>query len=223
MLTGHKVPQHKVNNVTGVLQSSKPYFAWHIQQSVAANSMFSVTRSLYCMCQVSQCHSYLLTTPSSCILLTLASFCNQNLTCSTPSSLSSFCRISFILGKLKTELTKKPLHHTGKNGEHFCGGNLYNGDKNGEHFWGQNFHQNNMKRHIKSHHTWQCSKHPCSLDDNKTWTPLMGPASQELAVGTSKRKHPNMDPASWMLTGEEKSRLTTQVNACSLKLIGELM
>ena len=32
-----------------------------------------------------------------------------------------------------------------------------------------------------------------------------------------------MDPASWKLTGEEKARQTTQVNACSLNLIGELM
>ena len=56
-----------------------------------------------------------------------------------------------------------------------------------------------------------------------TRTLLMDPASQELTGVNSKREHPNMDPASWKLTREEKSRPATQVNACSLKLIGELM
>ena len=56
-----------------------------------------------------------------------------------------------------------------------------------------------------------------------TWTPLKDPASQELTWVTSKREHPNMDPASWKLAGEEKSRPTTPANACSLKLIGELI
>ena len=116
VLTGYKVPQDKCNNVTAVLQSSKPYFAWPIQQSVAAKITFTVTRSLYSMNQASHCHSNLVTTPSSCILLTLASVCNQNLTGTSPSSLSSFCRIPFILGKLKIEFTKNPLHHAGKNG-----------------------------------------------------------------------------------------------------------
>ena len=41
--------------------------------------------------------------------------------------------------------------------------------------------------------------------------------------GELKREHPNMDPASWKLTGEENSRPATQVDECSLKLIGELM
>ena len=145
VLSGHKVPQHKVNNVTSVLKSSKPYFAWYIQQSVAANTTFSVTRSLCCMHRVYHCHSNLVT---------------------TPSLLSSFCRILFILGKLKIELTKNPLHHAGEIGEHSCGENLYNGDKNRECSCGENFHGNNIKRHIKSHHTWQSFKHPCSLDDN---------------------------------------------------------
>ena len=43
VLTGHKVPQHEVNNVTSVLKSSKPYFAWDIKQSVAANTPLSAT------------------------------------------------------------------------------------------------------------------------------------------------------------------------------------
>ena len=126
MLRGHKVPQHKVNNITSVLKSSKPYFAWLIQQSVAANTTSSVTRCLYCMCQVSHCHSNLVT---------------------NPSSLSSFCRIPFILGKLNIELTKNPLHHAGKNGEHSCGENLYNRGENGEHSCVENFHGNNCWKH----------------------------------------------------------------------------
>ena len=99
MLTGHKVPQHKANNVTAVLQFSKLYFAWHNQQSAAATTTYFVSRSLYCIHHVSHWKSNSVTTPSSCILLPLASVCNQSLTCTTPSSLS-FCRISFIPGKL---------------------------------------------------------------------------------------------------------------------------
>ena len=113
MLTGHQVPQHIANNSTGAVQSSKPYFAGHIQWSVAVNT---ISRSLCCMYQVSHCHSNLVTTLSSCLLLTLTSVYNQNLTCSTPSSLSSFCSIPFILGKLKIKLTKNPQHHADQNG-----------------------------------------------------------------------------------------------------------
>ena len=136
MLTGYKIPQCKGNNVTGVLKSSKPYFAWYIKQPAAAKTTFSITRSLYCMCQVSHCLSNLTTIPSSCILLTLQSVLKQNLTC---RSLSSFCRIPFILGKLKIELTKNPLHHAGKNGsipvDRTC-----NGGENGGHSCEENFH-----------------------------------------------------------------------------------
>ena len=112
MLTSHKVPQHKVNNVASSLKSFKLYFAWKIQLFVAAAT---ISTSLYCIHQVSHSHSNLVTTPSSCVLLTLAPVCHQNLTYSTPS-LSSFCRIPFILDKLKIELTKSPLHHASKNG-----------------------------------------------------------------------------------------------------------
>ena len=153
MLTGHKVPQHKGNNVTSVSKkSSKPYFSWHIQQSVPVTT---ISTSLYCMHQVSHYHSNLVTTPSPSILMTLASVCNQDLTCSTPSPLSSFHTIPLILGKLKIELTKNPLHHAAKNGEHFWGEKLYNGGENGEHFSGVNSNGNNTKRHIKLNHTWQ--------------------------------------------------------------------
>ena len=127
MSTGNKVPQHNVNNVTGVSKSSKPYFAWHIQQSAAANTTFSVARSLYCMHQFSHCHANLVTTPSSCIFLTLQSVLNH-LTSQPPSS---SCRIPMTLDTLKTELkppftaniTKNPLLHADKNGEHSCGEN----------------------------------------------------------------------------------------------------
>ena len=129
------------------------------------------------MHQVSHCCTNLATTPSSCILLTLASVCNQNLTCSTPSSLSSFCRLPFILGKLKIALNKNCLHHASKNGEHSFGENLYYGGENGEHSSEENFHGNNTKRHIKSHHTWQCFTTHVHLMTTNTWTPVMDPAS----------------------------------------------
>ena len=132
-MLSNKAPQHKVRNVTGALKPFKPYFAWHIKQSVAANT---ISRSLYSMNQPSHCQSNLVTTPSSCILLTLQSVLNQNLTCQPPSS---SCRIPMTLDTLKTELkppfivniTKNPLLHADKNGEHSCGENLHNGSENG--------------------------------------------------------------------------------------------
>ena len=94
-------------------------------------------------------------------------------TCSTPSSLSSFCRIPFMLGKLKIELTKNPLYHAGKNGEHPWGKNLYNDVENWEYSSEESFHGNNTKMHIKSHYTWQIFKIPCSLDDNQHMDTLL--------------------------------------------------
>ena len=47
VLTGHKVPILKVNNVTSVLKFSKSYFVWHTQQLVVAvDTTFLDTRSL---------------------------------------------------------------------------------------------------------------------------------------------------------------------------------
>ena len=128
------------------------------------------------------------------IHLTPRSVTDQNLTCSTPSSLSSFCRIPFILCKLKIELTKNHFRHAGKNGEHHCRENLHDGVENGEHSCGENFHRNSTKRHIKSHHTRQSLNTHVHLMTTNTWTPLMYPASM-------KREHPNVDPASQNLTG----------------------
>ena len=54
VLTGHKVPQLKVNNVTSVLEFSMPSFGWHTQQPVAATTTFSGTRVLHYMCHSSQ-------------------------------------------------------------------------------------------------------------------------------------------------------------------------
>ena len=124
MLTSHKVSHLKVNIVTGALKSSKPSSGWHTQYAVAATTTFSGTRFHYYMCHSYQCYSNLVTTPSSCILLTLQSVLNQNLTCQ-PSSL--YCRIPMILDTLKNELkpsftadsTKGFLQHAEKNGEHF--------------------------------------------------------------------------------------------------------
>ena len=85
-----------------------------------------------------------MTTPSSCILLTLLLVLNQSLTCQ-PSS-SPYCRIAIILDTLKNELkppftaniTKGILLHAEKDGEHFCEENLHN--ENGEHICVENFH-----------------------------------------------------------------------------------
>ena len=51
VMTRHKVLHLKVNNDTGVLKSSKPYFGWHTQQVVAATTTFSGIRFLYCISQ----------------------------------------------------------------------------------------------------------------------------------------------------------------------------
>ena len=186
MLTGNKVPQHKVNYATSVLKPTKAYFAWNIQQSVDANTTFSVTRYLYCNRQVSHCHSNLVTTPSSYILLTLASACNQNLTCSTPSSLSSFSRISFILGKLKVQLTKSPLYHAAKNGS-IPGKRTHVMLVNGEHS-SRRISITTIQRGTSSHITYGnvLNTHVHLMTTN-TWTPLMDPASQESTRVTSKQ------------------------------------
>ena len=103
------------------LKSSKPSFGWHTQQAVAATTTFSGTSFHYYMCHSSQHHSNFVTTPSSCVLLTLQSVLNQNLTC---QSSSSYCRIPMIFDTLKSELkpsftvdiTKGFLLHADKNG-----------------------------------------------------------------------------------------------------------
>ena len=84
----------------------------------------------------SQYQSNLVTTPSSCVVLTLQSILNQNLTCQ-PSS--SYCRITMMLGTLQNELkpsfaadiTKSFLLHPDKNGKHVCEENLHNGNEMG--------------------------------------------------------------------------------------------
>ena len=52
--------------------------------------------------------------------------------------------------------------------QHSCGNNLCNSGKNGEHSCGEIFHGNNIKKHIKSHHTWKLFHHPCSLHASAT-------------------------------------------------------
>ena len=53
--------------------------------------------------------------------------------------------------QLKTELTKNPLHHAGKNGEHCWGENLYSGGENGEHSSGEIFQQYEEAHQVTSH------------------------------------------------------------------------
>ena len=136
---------HKATPDSGqsVLKSSKPSFGCHTQQAVAATTTFCSTSSLYYMCHGSQCHSNLVTNPSSCVLLTLQSVLNQNWTC---QSTSSCCRILMIFDTLKIELkpfftadiTEDFLLYAHKNGEHFCEEKLHNGNENGEHICGEN-------------------------------------------------------------------------------------
>ena len=90
------------------LRSSKFYFVWYTQQLIVADTTFSVPRSSSYTHQVSNCHSNLVTTPSSSIDLTSQSVSHL--------SLSLFCRIFLILDKLKIEMTQDSLHHAGKNG-----------------------------------------------------------------------------------------------------------
>ena len=108
--------------------------------------------------QVSDCHSNLVTTPSSSIDLTSQSVSHI--------SLSFLCRMFLILDKLKIEMTKDSLHHAGKNGEHFYGENLHNAGKNGEHSCVENFHGDNLNPHninkpSCTHQSLQETQHPC--------------------------------------------------------------
>ena len=116
---------------------TKFYFVWYIQQLIVTDTIFSVPRSSSYTNQVSDCHSNLVTTPSSSIDLTSQSVPDL--------SLSFLCRIFLILDKLKIELTK--------NGEHFYGENLHNAAKNGEHSCVENFHGDNLNPHNINHHS----------------------------------------------------------------------
>ena len=56
-----------------------------------------------------------------------------------------------IPGKLKIEVTKDPIYHVGKNGEHLTKDPIHHVDKNGEHYYGENFiYEYPSKRHTKS-------------------------------------------------------------------------
>ena len=120
------------SNATSVLRSSQFYFVWYTQQLIVADTTFSVPRSSSYTCQVSDCPSNLVTTPSSSIDLTSQSVSHL--------SLSFLCIILLIPDKLKHEMTKDPLHHAGKNGEHSYGENLHNAAKNGDCSCVENFH-----------------------------------------------------------------------------------
>ena len=131
---------------------------------------------------------------------------------STPSTLSSFCRIPLFTGKLKIELTKNPLHYAGKSGEHSWGENLHHAGGNGEHSSGENSHGNNTKRHIKSHYTWQCFKHPCSHDDNQHMDTSHGSSLSGVDWGNLKKRTPKYGPSLMELDwgGEIKASHTSE-------------
>ena len=71
---------------------------WYTQQLIVADTTFSVPRSSSYTHQVSNCHSNLVTTPTSSIDLTSKSVHSI--------SLPFLCRIFLFLGKLKIEMTK---------------------------------------------------------------------------------------------------------------------
>ena len=100
---------------------TKFYFVWYIQQLIVADSTFSVPRSSSLTHKVSDCHSNLVTTPTSSIDLTPQSVHDL--------SLSYLCRIFLILDKVKIKMTKDSLYRAGKNGEHSYEDNLYNAAK----------------------------------------------------------------------------------------------
>ena len=137
---------------------TKSYILWYTQQFIIADTIFYVPRSSSCTHQVSDCHSNLVTTPSSSIDLTFQSVAHL--------SLPFLCRILLILDKLKIEMTKDSLHHAGKNGEHSYGENLPNAGKNGEHSCVENFHGDNLNPHninklSCTHQSLQETQHLC--------------------------------------------------------------
>ena len=147
------------SNPTRVFRSSKFYFVWYTQQLIVADTTVSVPRSSSYTHQVSNCQSNLVTTPSSSIDLT-----SQSLSLLSLSFL--WCKILLILDKLKIEMTKDPLHHAAKNGEHFYGENLCSAAKNGEHSFLEYFHQDNLNPHnintlSCTHQSLQETQHLC--------------------------------------------------------------
>ena len=80
----------------------------------------------------------------------------------TPSS-------RLIPGKFKIEVTKDPIYHVGKNGEHLTKDPVHHVGKNGEHFYGENFiYDHPSKRHTKS------NPHICILHAFSKSNPHMG-------------------------------------------------
>ena len=98
--------------------TTKLYIVWYIQQLIVADTIFYVPRSSSYTHQVSDCRPNLVPTPSSSTDLTSQPVPDL--------SLSFLCRICLIHAKLKIEMTKDPIHHGGKNGEHFYGENFHN-------------------------------------------------------------------------------------------------
>ena len=124
-----------------VFRSSKFYFVWYTQQLIIADTTFSVPRSSSYTHQVSDCQSNLVTTPSSRIDLTSQSVSHLSLT------IAFLYRILWILDKLKIEMTKDSLHHSGKNEEHSYGENLHNASKDGDHSCVVNCHGDSLNPH----------------------------------------------------------------------------
>ena len=99
------------------------------------------------------------------------------------------------------------------------GHSIYGVDWGAQPFCGEISHRNSTKKHIKSN---QHMSSPHAFSNYAKQHSTLDSSSQKLTWVISKEKQPNMDPASWKLTEEEKSSSTThQVDASSWKLSGE--
>ena len=166
---------------------TKSCFVWYTQQLIGADTNFYAPRSSPCTHQYSDCHSNLVTTPSSSVDMTSQSVPHL--------SLSFLCRIFLIIDKLENEMIKDSLHHAGKNGEHSYGENLNNAAKNREHSCVENFNGDNLNPHNinKLHCTRQSlqeTQHPFHPEHCLI---LVGPEHQhscaEILHGNSTKRH----------------------------------
>ena len=135
--------------------------------------------------------------------------------------LSSFCGIPFILGKLKIELTKNPLHMLVRMGSIPVGRTwimvVRMGSIPAERIsmeTEQRAHQVTPQRGTSSHTTQGKDLNTyVHLMTTNTETPLVYPAS---LYG----KHPNVDRTSWKLTGVGSKRKHPNADLNSQKLTG---
>ena len=130
--------------------------------------------------------------------------CNSSLV-NTPSS-------RMIPGKPKIEVTKDPIHHVCKNGEHFYGENI--------------IYEYPTKRHVKSYQRTGIL-HTFSNCVIATFNHGLSPQNLTVVIPKENLQKCSSthqaDACSWKLTGEATSSSTTpHVDACSWMLTGEV-